>query len=665
MAQNELDNYLWLEDVLGEKQIAWARDRSQKAITQISTHPDFSEIEKKALEFFGTKEKIPYVSIDGEYVYNLWNDDQHVQGLFRRTKIEDYLKENPNWQTIIDLDDLSKKENEKWVFRGLELNDSETLGLLTISPGGSDANIIREFSMTTLDFVAGGFTLPESKGSAHWVDDNSIRLERSFGEGSVTSSGYAKTVREWKRGTSLNEAKIIFEVEYTDMYSYSKIVKTHDHSYAFLGRVIDFYNTEELIFQKGEWIKLLLPTMVQDYGIVENQYIVALKQNWKDYKIGDVIAYDLETHQTEKVFSLESNESLYSMSRCLDGLYVIVDRDVSGSLYKWTLESNKKWSKKQIDMPKNGSIDFLSTDYLHNKFFVGFSSFNQPLTYYYGENFEIKKTVKMAPSFFNHQELKVEQHFVKSLDGTRVPYFLIYKNGLEFNGTNPTILYGYGGFEISLKPTFSNGIGASWVSRGGVYVLSNIRGGGEYGPLWHQSALKENRHKAYEDFFAIAEDLFAKKITSPEHLGAMGGSNGGLLMGVCYTQRPDLFKAINCGVPLLDMHRFHKLLAGASWIAEYGDPEDEKDGAYIRSISPYQKINKEIKNYPVMYLNTSTKDDRVHPGHARKFAARLEEYNLPVYYFENMVGGHAGASNFKESAFKHAMDMCFFWSELK
>lgn len=271
---------------------------------------------------------------------------------------------------------------------------------------------------------------------------------------------------------------------------------------------------------------------------------------------------------------------------------------------------------------------------------------------------------KTAPSFYNHEDVVVEQSFSTSLDGTKIPYFVVCKKGTKFDGTNPTILYGYGGFEVSMKPYFSNSDGSSWVARGGVFVLSNIRGGGEYGPLWHQSAIKNKRHKSYEDFFSVAEDLINRKITSRKHLGAMGESNGGLLMGVCYTQRPDLFAAINCGVPLLDMHKYHNLSAGASWIAEYGNPDDENDGAYIKSISPYQNI-KEKEDYPVIFLNTSTKDDRVHPGHARKFAAKLHEYGHPVYYYENILGGHEGASNFKESAFLHALEMCFFWSHLK
>jgi prolyl oligopeptidase len=657
------DNYLWLENVQEDKAIAWAKKISDQSVNKIKKNKLFNEIETKALEIFGSKDKIPYVSIDGDYVYNLWSDDNHIQGIYRRTKVEEFLKAEPVWEILLDLDLISKNENEKWVFRGFEFNQDYSRALVFLSPGGSDANVMREFDMVSKNFIQDGFSLPESKGDAHWVDNNTIRLARDFGPDSVTESGYAKTIREWHRGEKLEDAKVIFEVNSKDMYAYSKDVEDGETTYFFLGRVVDFYNIEEFLYVNNQKIKLNLPTMSDDFGIVNGQYLVSLKIDWQEFKCGDLIALDLKTQNVKKIFSPNLRQSIYSTARTKNGFYAIIDEDVKGSLYLFTLDLNQNWKQEKINLPANGAIDFLSANHANNHFFVSYNSFNQPTTYYYGFKNAVISPAKMAPSFFKHEEIKVEQKFVKSDDGTMIPYFLVYKKDVVFDGKNPTILYGYGGFEITLKPNFNNALGASWLSRGGIYVLSNIRGGGEYGPLWHQSALKEKRYKAYQDFFAIAEDLIAKKITSSIHLGAMGGSNGGLLMGVCYTMRPDLFKAINCGVPLLDMHRFHKLLAGASWVAEYGDPDDEIDGKYIRSISPYQNIKQDIK-YPIMFLNTSTKDDRVHPGHARKFAAKLEEYSHPVYYYENMVGGHAGASNFKESAFKHTLDMCFFWEHL-
>lgn len=657
------DKYIWLEEVNGEEAIKFAKEESEKATAALTKHPYFQDIHSKALEFFGSKEKIPYVNFDGKFLYNLWSDDQNVQGLLRRTTVESFISDNIKWETVVDLDKLSIEYNSKIVFKGLIPNHAHTKGLLSLSHGGSDANFIVEFDLVKNEILKDGFYLPESKGGAHWVDDNTIRIERNFGEDSVTTSGYARTVRELKRGQSLDQAQIIFEIEKTDMYSYSKVLFDGDVPHYFFGRVVDFYNIEEFYVANGEKRKLNLPTQAEDHGIINGEYIVSVKVDWNGYKNGDILTYNLKTNDTKLIYSPAKNESFYSIKKTKDGLYIIIDEDVKGRLYLFT-KNGDSWKRELVSLPMNGALDFLSTNEDAQEFFITYHSYNRPSTYYYGKQNQIVKEVKTAISFFDHHSIEVTQNFVKSKDGETIPYFLVHKKGLEFNGKNPTILYGYGGFEITLKPGFSNGIGASWLTRGGVYVLSNIRGGGEYGPRWHQAALKNNRQCAYDDFFAIAEDLFKQKITSPEHLGAWGGSNGGLLMGVCYTMRPDLFKAINCMVPLLDMHRYHFLLAGASWMAEYGNPDDEKDGAYIRKISPYQNIKKLDRN-PVMFLNTSTKDDRVHPGHARKFAAKLKELNLPYLYYENMVGGHAGASNFKETAFKHALDMCFFWENLK
>jgi prolyl oligopeptidase len=655
------DKYLWLEDVLAEQSLDFVKSINAESVKKLKGHPKFAEIEACALKFFGTKDKIPYINLDEDLVYNHWTDDLNPQGILRRTSIVEFLNQSPKWEVIIDLDLLSKNENKKWVYKGYDLSPNKDKMLLFLSPGGSDANVVREFDLLKKEFIVDGFYLPESKGGAHYVSTDEIYLERKFDEASVTTSGYARTVRSLKRGQSLESANILFEIKKEEMYAYSKLVEDGDTHYLFFGKVIDFYNTEEYLIENTEKTLLAIPTMAEDHGVVNGKYLLTIKTDWNEYKMGDILEFDLKSKSSKLIFRPKLNQSVSTAARTKNGLYLIIDEDVVSSLY--FLDQLKNYQLEKVELPSNGAINFLSTDHQSNYFFVTYSSFNMPPTYYFGEKNIIKQVAKSGPSFFDHEQIEVKQYFAISLDGTKVPYFLVHQKGIQYDGTNPTILYGYGGFEISLRPNFSNGIGASWLSHGGVYVLSNIRGGGEYGPRWHQAALKSKRHKAYEDFFAIAEDLIAKKITSPKHLGAMGGSNGGLLMGVCYTQRPDLFSAINCGVPLLDMHRYHQLLAGASWIAEYGDPEDESDGAYIRNISPYQNI-KERTKYPVMFLNTSTKDDRVHPGHARKFAAKLKEYQYPVYYYENIDGGHAGASNYKESAFLHALDMCFFWTHL-
>lgn len=662
---NQNDNYIWLEEVLDSRCLSWAKSENENTTNVLGQYPIFNDIKTKALEIYQNVDRILYVNLDGDFVYHLWTDEKNLQGLYRRQSLQDYLDQKNTWEVLLDLDALSQKENQKWVFREFDISDDKTRALVTLSPGGLDSNVVREFDLKTKTFIENGFYLPQSKGSANWVDNDTIMFHRDFGPETLTKSGYPRLVKECKRGEKIENAKTIFEVSAEDVWAYSFYTihpETRKKTYL-MGRGIDFYHHEQFLYEDGKLTKLTLPKMFDSHGGDGETMYFSFKEDWGEFKSQDIVLYDYKTHKCTLAYRPESGESVYAVNKVRSGFFAIIDRDVKGEMYFFE-KTTSGFKKMLVDLPKNGTVDFLSTDVDQDKFFVSVSSYNLPASYFYGEKDKKEKLVKAGKSFFNHEDIKVEQHFVASTDGVKIPYFLVYHKDVVFDGTNPTILYGYGGFEIALKPNFNNTLGTSWLSRKGVYVLSNIRGGGEYGPEWHQCALKENRQKAYDDFFAIAEDLFKKNVTSPEHLGAMGGSNGGLLMGVCYTMRPDLFSAINCMVPLLDMHRYHLLLAGYSWVAEYGNPDDEKDGAYIRKISPYQNIQKN-KKYPMIFVNTSTKDDRVHPGHARKFVAKLKEYGHQYYYYENIDGGHAGSSNFVEMAHKHAMDMCFFWKHLK
>ena len=659
------DKYLWLEDVLGEKSLNWVKSQNAASVPALQKEESFSKISSKFEEILGNKDRIAFVDhIDQGMVYNFWTDETNLQGLWRRTTVEDFQKPNPSWEILLDLDKLSKDENQKWVFGGASLSHTKKLALIYLSPGGSDADYIREFSFETKKFVDDGFSLPFSKGGAVWLSDDEIIAYRDFGPGTMTASGYPKTARKLNRGQDPLKAPIIFEIESTDNSVGAEAKEHNGVVEVVLNRSLDFYHSEFFLYDGSSVKKLNLPEQTSFNHKHGDYFFIQIASDWRGFKQGDCLAYFYKTDAIELVFRPDERSSIYSARINSDGAYLIIDRDVTSKLYKFT-RKNSAWESLHIEMPENGSIDYLVTDEDKNQFFVGFSSFNTPMTYFYGSESKIVKSIRSNPSFFNHENIESHQHFVKSLDGTMIPYFLVHQKGLKMDGKNPTIIYGYGGFEISLKPAFSNIIGSGWLEHGGVFVITNIRGGGEYGPRWHQSALKEKRDRAYEDFFAIAEDLFKRNITSKEHLGAQGGSNGGLLMGVCYTRRPDLFKAINCGVPLLDMQRYHKLLAGFSWVAEYGNPDDEVDGKYIRNLSPYHRIEKDRKDYPVIFLNTSTKDDRVHPGHARKFAAKLEEFGHPYYYHENIDGGHAGASNLKELANMKALDYAFFWKHLK
>ena len=660
-----IDKHEWLEDILGEKSLDWVRARNKETIDLFKAEQGFDEMVSSIQEILESKEKIPLVDVFLKgMVYNLWLDEVQIQGLLRRTSVEDYQNDKPNWEVVLDLDALSLKEGEKWVYHGIDISPNEERALIALSPGGSDADIVREFNLKTKLFVENGFNLPLSKGHATWFSDDVIFLAREFEEGSLTNSGYPRIVKEWKRGASAPEMKPLFEGLVEDVSVYVSAVHSKNKTMALFHRSINFYNAELYLYTNGLLEKLDLPKQFNQFGANAEMTLLCLKEDWKEFLSGDVVSYHFTSKKFTLVYRPSKNTSVDTAGIAKDGVYVVIDEDVKSTLHFFTL-TNESWSGKKLDMPANGSINMLITDYDSLDYFVSFESFNTPTTIYYSDKNKKLNSVKTQPSFFDHKNVEVHQHFVKSLDGTMVPYFLIHKKGLKLNGKNPTILYGYGGFEVTMKPWFSNMMGRVWLDDGGVYVLGNIRGGGEYGPSWHQAALKDKRDRAYEDFFAIAEDLIAKNITSRPHLGAMGGSNGGLLMGVCFTRRPDLFSAINCGVPLLDMHRYHHLLAGNSWVAEYGDPDDEVDGKYIRALSPYHNIDHKQKIYPQIYINTSTKDDRVHPGHARKFGAKLEEFNIPFHYHENIDGGHAGFSNLTELAFLRALDYAFFWKYLK
>lgn len=660
------DKYQWLEDILGPRSLQWAKQQNKRMVDFFSVDPTF-EVNVQALQkILESKEKIPFVQfIDGGYVYNTWTDDKNVQGLIRRVKIEEFKNSNPQWEILIDLDLLSKKDGQKWVSHGIEISPNKARALVFLSPGGSDADIVREFDLESKKFVEHGFELPVSKGGAFWFNDDEILLERDFGLGTLTTSGYPRTMRKWSRGQLLESSEVIFETSVDDVGIWGRAFHNDHKKRILLERRVDFYAGEILSYEEGAFKKIDLPNKMDLLGENGDCLFVSLREDWKNFLSGDVVVYNYDSRSVDLVYRPQEKTSVYAGGVLEDGLLLVVDVDVKSKLYFFKNDDGLKWVSEKIDLPDNGSMNYLTTGITSNDFFISYDSFNAPITYFYGRKNRIESVIKNQPGHFDFENIEVSQHFAISLDKTQVPYFLVHKKGIQYDGTNPTILYGYGGFEISLKPRFNNLLGHSWLDKGGVYVLANIRGGGEYGPSWHQSALKENRDLAYQDFFAIAEDLIAKKITSPQHLGAKGGSNGGLLMGVCFTQRPDLFRAINCGVPLLDMRRYHTLLAGHSWVAEYGDPDDELDGKYIRNLSPYHRIEKDQKNYPIIFLNTSTKDDRVHPAHARKFAAKLEEFGHEFFYYENIDGGHAGASNLKELAFVEALDYAFFWKYLK
>ena len=672
------DPYAWLEDVSGETSLDWVRARNAKAEAEIAGTPAFRQLEADIRAILDSDAKIPGVEKIGGYYYNFWKDKQHERGVWRRTTLAEYRKPEPKWETVLDLDALNKAENAKWVWHGADcLRPAYTRCLIALSPGGSDADVTREFDLTTKQFVQDGFFRPEAKGGLAWIDENTVYVFTDFGPGTLTSSGYPNIVKEWKRGTPLSAAKTVYEGKPGDMYIAAMRDVTFDHGRPvyqrdIVSRTLAFYNDElYLRSADGSLAKVDAPNSAQK-GVHKEWLLLELREPYavggKTYAPGSLIATNFNDFMAGKrdftaLFEPTDHAALAGYAWTKDHLVLNVMEDVKNRLSVLT-PGKGDWAKADfVGAPTIGTLGIGAVDAEDsNAVWLTATDFLSPTTLSIAEIGKQPEVLKSNPVFFDGGNDVIEQHFATSKDGTQVPYFLVRPKDLAFDGKAPTLLYGYGGFEISMTPAYSGSIGKAWLEKGGVYALANIRGGGEYGPRWHQAALKANRHKAYEDFAAIADDLVARKITSPQRLGTMGGSNGGLLMGNMLTQYPEKFGAIVVQVPLLDMQRYSHLLAGASWMAEYGDP-DTADWSFIQTFSPYHLFDA-AKTYPATLFTTSTKDDRVHPGHARKMMAKMEAAGKDVRYYENIEGGHGGAANNAQAAHMNALAYTFLWNQL-
>ena len=672
-AQEEKDPYLWLEDVEGEKALEWVGQHNEVSLGILKAQPAFEVTFDKTLEILNSDQRIASPQFRGGYIYNFWQDEQNERGLWRRTTLADYLAGSPQWETLLDIDKLSEVESQQWVFKGATgLYPDYQRYLISLSPGGGDAVVVREFDAETRTFVEGGFYLPEAKSTVSWKDIDTVYVATDFGQGSLTDSGYPRIAKRWRRGTPLSEAETVFEGQAADVAVDCSTINRPERQYDIVYRLITFYTSHAFVIEDGKLIRLEIPDDADFGGFFKNQMLVRLKSDWVTdsgtYKQGSLIGIDYDSYlQGSRAFTVivepDERSSIASYSNTRDLLLVNMLDNVRSELYEYRF-NNGAWTSRRVDTPRFGNLSVTTTDARSDRYFFTYEDFLTPRSLYYVSPGQAMKTVDSLPAFFDSNDLEAEQFEAVSKDGTRVPYFVVRPKAMKADGSNPTLLYGYGGFEISLQPGYNAVTGAAWLSKGGVYVLANIRGGGEFGPAWHQAALKENRQRAYDDFIAVAEDLIARKITSPEHLGIMGGSNGGLLMGVMFTQRPDLFKGVVCAVPLLDMKRYSHLLAGASWMAEYGDPDVPEQWAYIGRYSPYQNLSAGT-DYPDVFFYTSTRDDRVHPGHARKMVARMEALGSKVYYYENTEGGHAAASTNRQRALTSALTYAYLWMQLR
>ena len=679
------DPYLWMEDVAGDRVLAWVRERNAATRPVLEAHPDFKANRDRFKTIMDSKERIPYVTRRGAHFYNFWQDAEHPRGLWRRTSLEGYRAAQPEWDVLLDLDALAKAEGENWVWKGAAcLPGASSRCLLQLSRGGADAVVVREYDLAGRRFVADGFQLPEAKSQVDWLDEQRVLVGTDTGPGSMTDSGYPRVIRLWTRGQPLSAAVTVYEARQTDVSAFATVDHTPGFERVQLGRSPDFYTQEVSLWTAGPagsagTLKALDKPLDAQLGFWREWVLVELRSDWttggRTWPRGSLLvtraqAYLAGGRDFTALFTPTATRSLAGYSTTRGRVLLNVLDNVAGRAEAWT-PGPQGWSGRPIEAPYPGTLsvgglhdDTVAQDPLAEAFFATYTDFLTPDSLYLGDaGGGALQRLKSRPAFFDASGMKVEQRFATSKDGTRVPYFVVWPKGASANGANPTLLYGYGGFEVPLNPWYSGAFGTAWTGRGGVLVVANIRGGGEFGPGWHQAAVKANKQKSYDDFIAVAEDLIAARITSPRHLGIQGGSNGGLLVGATMVQRPDLFNAVVCQVPLLDMRRFHTLLAGASWMAEYGNPDDPADWAVISRYSPYQNVKAGVK-MPAVFFVTSTRDDRVHPAHARKMAARMMEQGHQVLYHENIEGGHgAGADNFQH-ADRQALELAFLWQQL-
>ncbi|MEJ2383388.1 MAG: prolyl oligopeptidase family serine peptidase [Xanthomonadales bacterium] len=670
------DPYLWLEEVEGDRALAWVEDQNDVSLGYLEALPTFEPLYERNLEIYNSDERIPMPAIRGAYVYNFWRDAEHVRGLWRRMPVDTYLAGGSDWEILLDVDALAETEGEDWVWKGSScLRPEYRHCLLNLSRGGADATVVREFDVATRTFVENGFQLPEAKSRLSWKDADTLYVGSDFGPGSLTDSGYPRTARLWQRGTLLDEAPEVFAGEQTDVAAGVFRIWDGDTPYDLASRAPDFFTQKIwLITEEGPMNRIAIPEDARFEGIFQGQMLVSLRTAWQPadvtYPQGALLAIDFATFmQGDRGFDVlfEPREGVAlkrgGVASTKDYVVLNLMDNVVGRMQRLS-RTDDGWRTEEVPVEANGTIGIVSAADESNLLFFQFESFLRPDTLFASQSGGMDaRPVDALPEFFNADGMTVQQHFAVSVDGTRVPYFLVLPRGFEADGNTPTLISGYGGFQISRTPSYSATVGHAWLARGGAYVVANIRGGGEYGPAWHQAALKENRQRAYDDFIAVAEDLIERKVTRPQHLGIRGGSNGGLLTGVMLTQRPDLWGAVVVQVPLLDMKRFNKLLAGASWMAEYGNP-DTDDWSFISAYSPYQNVKADV-DYPKAFFTTSTRDDRVHPAHARKMVAKMSDMGHDLLYFENTVGGHAGASDYTQAARNEALIYSYLWDQLK
>ncbi|MFZ1992263.1 MAG: prolyl oligopeptidase family serine peptidase [Alphaproteobacteria bacterium] len=672
-AAHAADPYLWLEDVEGKKALDWVRAQNAATMATIGKDPNFETNKAQALAILTAKDRIPMPNFRGGYVYNFWQDDEHIKGIWRRTTLKSYRTAEPQWDTILDIDALAKKDGKSWVYKGANcLPPDFNRCLIYLSDGGKDAKYVREFDIPSRSFVDGGFSLDEAKQDTDWIDKDTLIVARALTPDEETTSGYPRVVRLLYRGKKLEDEKVIYQSPKTYVAATGSVYEHGGEKIALLNRTPAFFQNEYAILKPdGTSVDLPLPRDCDVQGFYSGELIISLRSDWTiggaTFPAGGYVSFTLApvvaggAPQPKLLFTPTATRAAQGLAVASDAVYLSVLDNVIGKVESYHLKGGA-WRGTPVAVGDKGSVDIAAASPFEKRVFVTYEDFLTPRSLLSWDKTGGKpETLKSLPARFDATGLEVMQLQAKSKDGTLVPYFLVRKKGAS--GPLPTLLYGYGGFEVSLQPTYSAVTGKLWLEKGYQFAYANIRGGGEFGPKWHQAALKENRQRAFDDFEGVAGDLIARGFAKQKGVGIMGGSNGGLLVGVAMTQRPDLFGAVVIEVPLLDMLRYNKLLAGASWMGEYGDPDIPSERTYIEKYSPYQNLKRSV-NYPVPLIWTSTRDDRVHPGHARKFAARMIEQKHKLYYFEEIEGGHSAGADLIQAAEHEALEFTYLREQL-
>ena len=667
------DPFVWLEEIEGERALAWARAENERTLGDLQGDPRYRQYHDRALEILQARDRIPPVAMRRGALYNFWQDEDHVRGIWRRTSLDSYRSDDPQWETVLDVDALARAENANWVYQGAAcLPPEERRCLIELSDGGRDASVLREYDTVERRFVEGGFDLPQAKQAAAWIDSDTLLVARDWGPGTLTASGYPFVVKRLRRGQAIDQAEEVFRGSAENVGAFPLVLRDSAgtvHGIGIVNYLTTFESEITLLTADGQ-VKLPLPRKADLVGIADGRLLVAIREDWAPapdlrFRTDSVLSYDLEEWKGDPsgarpslVWAPAERQTLSGYATTRDQLLLTILDNVRGRALAFDFEDGA-WRSVSIALPQNASVGISAASDESGRAMFSVTDYLTPSTLWLYDGADgILETIKTTPPRFDASNHVVEQHEAVSSDGTRIPYFLIRPRELPMDGSTPTLLYGYGGFQSSQVPYYSGTMGRLWLEQGNAYVVANLRGGGEFGPDWHQSAQRANKQRTWDDYIAVAEDLIRRGVTSPRRLGVVGGSQGGLLVGTAITQRPELFNAAIIQVPLFDMLRYHLIGAGASWIGEYGDPRIPEERAWIEGYSPYQLLTPG-RTYPMPFILTSTKDDRVHPAHGRKAAARLAELGQPYLYYENIDGGHSAAANLAETARRLALEYTY------